>query len=269
MSFRAPSPRPPPPAFQARQQWPVARQSLTMATVPSLKKLVKRLENAPADDTDLSDFTITCGDTEWRVHKLVLRLHEGALRAATQGDWKETQNGRLDLSVDPVAAIDALVQYLYKLDYQLAEAQRNAALMLHTQVCIVADKYRMEDMKFTAEGKFRVAIQRLKAPNEDLLDAIRATWDAPEPTSAIKAAILQYSIKRRDIFTDDKEERSPFVALMAENVDFAIEVAQAAVQKPSAVELGEPGETGYNWMRCPDGRCGGGESFDIIEHGGS
>ncbi|WPB01085.1 uncharacterized protein RHO25_005705 [Cercospora beticola] len=247
-----------------------------MAAGTARKKLVNRLANAQEDDTDLSDFAITCGEKEWRVHKLVLRLHDGALRAVTQGEWKETQNGRLDLSADPVVAVDALVQYLYKLEYKLAED--HAPLTSHTQICIIADKYRMSDLKFAAECQFRTAIEALEAPNEDLLDAIRSTWDAPGPTSAMKAAVLKYSIGRGDIFTDDKEERSPFVALMAENVDFAIEVAQAASRRISRVVQGKWGEVrrkcfdcggtfiasydtysedknGIAWLRCPNGRC--------------
>lgn len=192
--------------------------------------------------------------------------------------WHETQNGRLDLSADPVVAVDALVQWFYKLEYKLAEAQLNATLTSHTQVCIIADKYRMPDLKFAAECQFRTAIEALQAPNDDLLEAIRSTWCAPGPTSAIKAAVLKYSIGRGDIFTDDKEERSPFVALMAENVDFAIEVAQAASRRISRVVQGKWGEVrrkcfdcggtfiasydtysedknGIAWLRCPNGRC--------------
>ncbi|PPJ58850.1 hypothetical protein CBER1_09270 [Cercospora berteroae] len=266
--------------------------SLTMAAVISLRMVIKKLANAQEDDTDLSDFTITCGNTEWRVHKLVLRLHEGALRAVTQGDWKETQNGRLDLSVDPVVAVDALVQYLYKLEYNLAED--HATLTSHTQVCIIADKYRMSDLKLAAEIKFRTAIETLGAPNDDLLEAIRSTWDAPGPTSAIRAAVLKFSVGRQDIFADDKEERSPFVALMAENVDFAIEVAQAASRQISRVVQGKYGEVrhkcvrcggtfiadyefyhqdenGIAWIRCPDARCSSSAmkamDFKIVEHG--
>ncbi|KAF2207665.1 hypothetical protein CERZMDRAFT_102153 [Cercospora zeae-maydis SCOH1-5] len=127
------------------------------------KEFTKGLATAQNFDEHLRDFTISCGDRKWRVHKIVLGFHGGPLRAAVHGEWVEAKSGKLDLSADPLVAVDAMVQYLYTFGYELPKSEPSTDLTDHTQVCILADKYKFRELQSLAARKFAAALRIVRA----------------------------------------------------------------------------------------------------------
>ncbi|WPB01084.1 uncharacterized protein RHO25_005704 [Cercospora beticola] len=186
---------------------------------------------AQANIADLTDFVISCGEREWRVHKFLLRLHNGPLAAACQGDWKEAQQGRIDLSADPASAIDALVQYLYRFDYEVPATESDRELSLHTQVLIAADKYKLHDLAELAETKFGESIRFIEEPHDDLADALAIAYGAPDTTTTIQEAIFKHTVGTEDFFTDKKYKGSRFTEVVFGNPAIARDFMEAAMRR--------------------------------------
>lgn len=243
-------------------------------------EFIERLAAAQQNNEQLCDFTITCGDREWRVHKLILGIHGGPLRAAAQGDWLEAQSGKLDLSADPIVAVDALVQYLYSFGYELAKPRSSAHLIAHTQICILADKYRLAQLHAMAAYKFDLCVQGVQLPNDDLAAALAIAYDAPEPTTRIREAVFEHIVKDNDFLPSIEAEGSPLAELLLGNSTIARDLVRATMRRNKilGVVQGEDGEYRHkcdecqltfvadyvrfsqdgnedHWMRCPDGRC--------------
>ncbi|GIZ43067.1 hypothetical protein CKM354_000630900 [Cercospora kikuchii] len=207
----------------------------TSTTERSLRSMPNTFRNelcaAQANIADLADFVIACGDCEWRVHKFILRLHKGPLAAACQGDWKEAQQGRIDLSAAPASAIDALVQYLYRFDYEVPESEADRELSVHTQVLIAADKYKLDELAFLAEAKFERSISSLEEPNEDLAAALAISYGASEVTTNIQEIILKDTVGVKDFFTDEKYKNSRFTEVAFGNPAIARDFMEAAMRR--------------------------------------
>ncbi|EME43938.1 hypothetical protein DOTSEDRAFT_24049 [Dothistroma septosporum NZE10] len=75
----------------------------------------------------LTDFTITCHDREWRVHRVVLALHSEVLVKACAPDFEEAATGKIYLSSKREDVVATLVQFLYSFDYEYGTCDPQAA----------------------------------------------------------------------------------------------------------------------------------------------
>ncbi|KJX92609.1 hypothetical protein TI39_contig5839g00029 [Zymoseptoria brevis] len=142
----------------------------------------------------LSDFTISCGQSRWKVHKFVLSVHSRVLASACSGNFKEGREGVLDLSKHGVGEVEALVHWFYAFDYECQELEDNSpfdALSFHIKMAIIADKYFLDGLNDLACRKFI-----------DLSDSIMLEDD--EDTDLAKLALEAYSVSHatKDICRD-------------------------------------------------------------------
>ncbi|RMY44211.1 hypothetical protein D0865_10709 [Hortaea werneckii] len=149
-------------------------------------------------DCIAADFTIFCGDKEYKVHSLVFELHSPVLAKAANGVFKEAMEKRMDLSVDGRACVDALVSYLYTLKYTTFPSDERPwdhakVAEYHVRMCVMADKYDIKPLKNMANHAFNDKIESEVAIIE-LSKAARTAWEATPATKEIRAAIVEYGI---------------------------------------------------------------------------
>ncbi|KAF2102271.1 hypothetical protein NA57DRAFT_54191 [Rhizodiscina lignyota] len=66
--------------------------------------------------SEYTDFTITLGAEEFKVHRVVISSHSRYFDNACSGKFKEANDARIELKGDTLDAVKAMVQYFYTLD---------------------------------------------------------------------------------------------------------------------------------------------------------
>lgn len=106
-------------------------------------------------DATYADLTIECEGRTWAVHRAVICAQSSYFKKACDGGFKvehrrlsekrdtnfaqESADKRIALKEDSKDAVNAMVQFFYKADYE--DAGGNASkLQFHTDVYLVADK---------------------------------------------------------------------------------------------------------------------------------
>ncbi|KAL8915450.1 MAG: hypothetical protein Q9171_000014 [Xanthocarpia ochracea] len=77
-----------------------------------LQHLLKNKESV-----DFGDFTIACGESHWKVHRIVVCLHSDYFRKACQSVFKEGDSGFIQLKEENPVVIAKLIDYFYGFDY--------------------------------------------------------------------------------------------------------------------------------------------------------
>ncbi|KAL8768424.1 MAG: hypothetical protein Q9209_005330 [Squamulea sp. 1 TL-2023] len=65
----------------------------------------------------LEDLTISCGELQWKVHRIVVYSHSDWFRKACQPGFKEGKTALINLEEENTALIEKLVDYFYGFDY--------------------------------------------------------------------------------------------------------------------------------------------------------
>ncbi|KAL8923528.1 MAG: hypothetical protein Q9172_003064 [Xanthocarpia lactea] len=85
---------------------------VTKAKESFLQQLLKNKESA-----DFGDFTIACGESHWKVHRIVVCLHSDYFWKACQSVFKEGDSGFIQLKEENPVVIAKLIDYFYGFDY--------------------------------------------------------------------------------------------------------------------------------------------------------
>ena len=67
-------------------------------------------------DTDSADFTVVCGDKDWRLHSLILSTRSPFFKAAINNDTKESWEKRIVIYDMDSAAMQQVIYYMYGMD---------------------------------------------------------------------------------------------------------------------------------------------------------
>ncbi|KAL9086306.1 MAG: hypothetical protein Q9165_007221 [Trypethelium subeluteriae] len=102
-----------------------------------------------------SDFTITCNDRKWNVHKLVLCTQSSFFSKACDGAFQEAESGEVDLKDDP-DVVNAMIYFFYTFEYDDTEVPDNERMPFAVRTFIIADNYDIEPLKEQAANRFRV-----------------------------------------------------------------------------------------------------------------
>ncbi|EME38458.1 hypothetical protein DOTSEDRAFT_93795, partial [Dothistroma septosporum NZE10] len=103
---------------------------------------------------NLSDFTITCGDDIWPIHRLCLSLHSGVIAKAYNGEQQEGLQKVYEFSEYPKENDTALVSYLYNFDYDVHGEEHGRRMCFHVAQATLADKYDIQGLETVATEKF-------------------------------------------------------------------------------------------------------------------
>ncbi|KXT13258.1 hypothetical protein AC579_2488, partial [Pseudocercospora musae] len=204
------------------------------ANIPS--SLISDLAKARQEASTLTDFTITWGDRKWNVHRLVLHLNSSVLRKACSGAFKESQTKELDLSGDPEDAVEALIDYMYRFDYEIPDlpsGEVSSELAFHVLVVVIADKYNMKSFQDLATAKFRAIAESIGVNDQDLTEAATIAYAAQLPTSEIRKIIATTAFSKPDYFMPEEPATSAFGTYMESEPALAIDIARASLSRKS------------------------------------
>ncbi|KXT08474.1 hypothetical protein AC579_4432 [Pseudocercospora musae] len=105
------------------------------------------------DTGNFSDLQVTCGDSQWAVHKAIICTQSDFFNACSK-NFKEAEEGVIKMPDDNKHAVDALITYLYKADYDDELAVKDLApIVLSVHVHSIADKYNVTDLAELAAAK--------------------------------------------------------------------------------------------------------------------
>ncbi|OBT66387.1 hypothetical protein VE03_04880 [Pseudogymnoascus sp. 23342-1-I1] len=133
------------------------------------------------DSGKYSDLRITCKDRTWNVHRAVICTASPVFAAMIDGEFKEAQNGVIDLPADEPEIVELMLRFLYQGKYNDARptAQltrgiatavsddrgglklsppvklREEAMTVNVEVYVTADKYNMPLLKKYAFLKYK------------------------------------------------------------------------------------------------------------------
>lgn len=186
------------------------------------------------NEETFADFTLVCGDHRWPVHSTILAAQSEVLGKACKQDYKEGQERTITFTDETPAVIDALVSYLYTLDYGNDSLNKQAylhELVLHVRVCILGDKFDIQPLKKIATSKFK-KLTRHRTDPDQIAPAAAEAYDAELATASICYAIVQYGVEHKLLSTDldsmlyrVMRERPAFAA------DYAREIEQNSIIK--------------------------------------
>ncbi|SMY22379.1 unnamed protein product [Zymoseptoria tritici ST99CH_1A5] len=115
-----------------------------------------------------SDFTIICELNEYRVHKNVLFVHGGKFRELVERAH-EAGKDTLHVKQEAPAIFEAVLQYLYRLDFDSPTLSEGAQFQFTALVYLMANKYDVQGLPELALAKCEQAC----APEKDLGSFIR------------------------------------------------------------------------------------------------
>ncbi|OAF98554.1 uncharacterized protein CC84DRAFT_1191749 [Paraphaeosphaeria sporulosa] len=154
---------------------------------------------------NLSDLTLTFGETSWQVHRALACCHSIWFQKAVNIGFKASV---ITLHDDPefADAIDCMVSYFYKAGYDVSQYDTSESL-LHAQVATIADKYDCASLYKLARTSFT-----------DTVNAVESNdWFA--------VAALIYDHTTPDL-SAHKELRGLVVAAVADRPDVLKEILQ-------------------------------------------
>ncbi|KXT07600.1 hypothetical protein AC578_10255 [Pseudocercospora eumusae] len=164
----------------------------------------------------------------------------------------------MDLSEDPEIAAEAMVEYMYNLDYDVCfSLSKTPTLGAHVEVAIIADKASraieaIPELYQIATKKVDRCLNDDYVDNEELTEAAEVAYNAPGPTAEIRGYIAQAACRKPNVFFIRQAEDSPFSKLMEKQPMLSKDVALAAVASAPIPRQQRP---------CP--RCGEGMPMSI------
>ncbi|KAK7921500.1 hypothetical protein PG985_009522, partial [Apiospora marii] len=179
---------------------------------------------------EYSDLIISCGGTDYRVHRSIICPRSHFFAAACRNGFKEARTGKIILSDDDAQAVDLTVYYFYHLNYDPShprEQPRNIVdnkdtgqtgasedpprkyppgsdLVTHTKVYALAEKYLINGLKALALRKFNEAAAAHWACDEFLEAAQVAYESTVETDRGMRDAVVQTFYIHPELL--DKEE---------------------------------------------------------------
>ncbi|KAJ9194940.1 hypothetical protein DTO027B5_5637 [Paecilomyces variotii] len=129
------------------------------------------------EDGSYSDFTIRCGDREWKVHKAIVCSQSDIFDTAINGKFREAETGIITLHDDEPEIVDYLITYFYHHTFDDKDAvlptppheQKSERLRLFSgeskadnpvripdslKVYAIADKYMVGTLRVLAHTRF-------------------------------------------------------------------------------------------------------------------
>ncbi|RDI79596.1 hypothetical protein Vi05172_g10430 [Venturia inaequalis] len=172
-----------------------------------------------------SDFTITCDDSIFNVHKLILGSHSGYFATMFASGFKEAQENSVVLEEDKSYIVDAMIEALYDGDYiyenddDLMESED----MFHAKVYAIADKYDVPKLKILASEHFVRSFATAESTVRDIAETIEYVYDStPESDRCLRDIVVHIAADR----TSDFYRCPEFEAMAGTVSDFCNDLAK-------------------------------------------
>ncbi|KAK3648414.1 hypothetical protein LTR56_007531 [Elasticomyces elasticus] len=105
-----------------------------------------------------ADLTIKCGHRSWWAHKVIVCPQSPFFAKACDGNFREAKEGVIPLDHDDPSVVEAMLEYMYKLDYHDdhgtdVDGAVVPPIVFNVHILILADKYDILDLAKLAEVK--------------------------------------------------------------------------------------------------------------------
>jgi hypothetical protein len=159
-----------------------------------------RLRNK--NDTNPADFTMKCGEKEYKAHRLILAAQSTYFKKLFEKGYAEAKAGFIELKDDHPEAVEAMIDFFYNFELSLG-GKRSAAfggdLAIIANVYVVADKYGVADLNTTALRRFRRAMPTaLLQGGESLIPSIEVVF---KNTATSDDAFRKYIVEMWPLWT--------------------------------------------------------------------
>lgn len=172
-----------------------------------------------------SDFSIICGEKEYRVHRCFIAPQSRYFERACNGMFRESAEHKIELHGDCPELVDRMIHYFYNFDYYDCDIEEtkcpdNMAASAHTQVEMycTADKYDVPGLRALALEKLKKATSSEELCYHDLVFATRATTKAQVPDSdkSLSDILTGAWLSRGCIFLSPQQDPEELTRLMTD-----------------------------------------------------
>ncbi|KAB8292166.1 hypothetical protein EYC80_007909 [Monilinia laxa] len=210
-------------------------------SVETTRALWARMMNA----NEYSDFIIKCHSKTFHVHRVVVCTQSKPIKAAANGNFRESITGILDLEDDDPNTVARMINFLYTQDYddtttsEESQIEPHGPLLVNTMLYILADKYDIPPLKTLATKKFE--------------RALRTDWNSPSFTASLNllyeqlpesdTCLTSRALRAACLHARDLKDREDFTALCRSNPDIAYDLFATMASEPVALtsmKLPEP-----------------------------
>ncbi|CAK1364432.1 unnamed protein product [Cercospora beticola] len=183
-------------------------------------------------DSKFSDMTIECEGRKWAVHQAIICTQNEYFMKACSGQFKEARKKVIVLQEDFPDAINAMVKFFYKGDYDadLSKSANSSASDLHVAVYIAADKYGVTKLAELATRKLKSS---MKPDSADFVRVARNLWSSEEKPETLRSVVCEVLDENKQLLQrGSKSELAQFIrqtpALAAE---LCFGMAEASMRK--------------------------------------
>jgi len=140
------------------------KNSLSSWATCSLASAMHRLMH----NTDHADFTVICGDKEWKVHSAILAVRSPFFEAAIANSMKEKLGMKIEIKEFDPEAMDNVINFMYGVSNEKASPKF---------LFEAAERFQMDDLK---EYAVKLARKQINEENVVELAHLAETYDIKE-----------------------------------------------------------------------------------------
>ncbi|OOF96480.1 hypothetical protein ASPCADRAFT_4523 [Aspergillus carbonarius ITEM 5010] len=185
---------------------------------------------------EFSDLTICTINQEFKVHRLVVCGQSEYFSRMFKRDWVETTESLVRFEDDDPEAIQAMIQFMYGIDYDSSNSGdgRPCPLLFAVKMYQVADKYAVPRLQQRAKKSFQT-IAKTCWQMDDFSTAIAEAYRCTTKTDrSLRDPLVE--ISREHI--DELRNKDEFQKVLEETTGFAADLVQSMAQsKATTVSL--------------------------------
>ncbi|KAF5716063.1 hypothetical protein FGLOB1_2756 [Fusarium globosum] len=142
---------------------------------------------------EFTDFTFTCGASQFPVHKVIVCSQSKVFHRACTGQFEESSTNTFNLSEFSDDHVQWLIDFLYTGTYPM-ETSKAQTLADHTYMFAMGDMYRIEPLAQYAATKFRTGISH-GLNLEEVLPLIPQVYSStPEHRQELRKMVVKFMI---------------------------------------------------------------------------
>ncbi|KAK5687188.1 hypothetical protein LTS10_001326 [Elasticomyces elasticus] len=195
-----------------------------------------------------TDLKIKLGDRVWNVHKTLVCARSDFFAKACEGDFKEADDGIVEIHDDDPDVIDKMIHYIYHTEYDDAETEI-APVLFNVRVVAAAEKYFVKFLAPLAVSKLDYHVEEAWE-KEEFADAIAEAYTTTHDSDhELRNTLLKVVVKHaHELLGEEQTKCAHFQEMAAKTPSFGMEVAALL-----AKQKGEFYEMNTYW--CPEEEC--------------
>ena len=195
--------------------------------------------------------TACVGSSSVRSYVGVLEMAEGLTLHE-----KDANDNEIDLCDEDPDCVDALIFYLYHLNYdERAFTTPAYRLMFHVQMCVLAEKFQIEPLQTLAVEKFTKHLEEMEVSEHELTQCATIAYENYGGTVELRQQIVKAAIVRK-LFMHSTSPYSEFEQAMITHPHLAIGIVKAQQGIIEARRDPIDARRGPMQFKCPDKDCG-------------